>query len=177
MILKDLTKLADKLDKKGLYSEASILDDLIKKAIRYPKDYDQDPMQDPESWGMAMMEMDISPKAIKNKKRYKRREIPTEEKDIEDLIFKNRILVDEDEDNMEDIPDWDIFRPDYGYPSKSDDEDLVDDEQDNVDTAVRSNGLRGNTVTDDQNAGMFQGFSDSYMYVGYGQLEGALGPQ
>lgn len=52
-----------------------------------------------------------------------------------------------------------------------------DEEQDNVDAAVRSNGLRGITVTDDQNAGSFQGFSDSYFYRGYGNLEGVYGPQ
>jgi hypothetical protein len=40
------------------------------------------------------------------------------------------------------------------------------------DAVVRSNGLDGTSVTDNQNCGMFQGFSDSYMYRGYGDLEG-----
>jgi len=50
-------------------------------------------------------------------------------------------------------------------------------EQDNVDIAVRNNGLDGNSVTDNQNAGSFQGFSDAYFYRGYGNLEGIYGPQ
>lgn len=51
------------------------------------------------------------------------------------------------------------------------------DEQDNVDSAVRSNGIQGNSVIDNQNSGSFQGFSDSYFYTGYGNLEGIYGPQ
>jgi len=51
-----------------------------------------------------------------------------------------------------------------------------DDEQDNIDAITRSNGLQGNSVTDNQNAGSFQGFSDSYFYRGYGNLEGIYGP-
>jgi hypothetical protein len=61
-----------------------------------------------------------------------------------------------------------------------DDEDEYDEEEDdddNIDAIVRSNGLDGNSVTDNQNSGMFQGFSDSYFYRGYGNLEGAYGPQ
>jgi hypothetical protein len=59
-----------------------------------------------------------------------------------------------------------------GYSGFGIDEAQADDlEQDNVDAAVRSNGLRGNTSIHDQNAGTFQGFSDSYMYVGYSELE------
>jgi len=59
---------------------------------------------------------------------------------------------------------------------------MIDDplpgvEQDNVDMIAAVNGIRGNSVTEDQNAGMFQGFSDSYFYVGYGDLQGAYGPQ
>lgn len=42
------------------------------------------------------------------------------------------------------------------------------DDQDNIDMVAPVNGLRGNSVLD--NAG-FSGFSDSYMYVGYGNLE------
>ncbi len=41
---------------------------------------------------------------------------------------------------------------------------------------VDSNGHVGTGVTDNQNAGMFQGFSDAYFYSGYGNLEGAYGP-
>jgi len=41
---------------------------------------------------------------------------------------------------------------------------------------ARSNGRVGTGVTDNQNAGMFQGFSDAYFYSGYGNLEGAYGP-
>jgi hypothetical protein len=50
-------------------------------------------------------------------------------------------------------------------------------EQDNVDIAARNNGLMGNSTTDNQNAGGFQGFSDAYFYRGYGNLEGIYGPQ
>ena len=46
-----------------------------------------------------------------------------------------------------------------------------------VGTLVDANGHVGTGVTDNQNAGMFQGFSDSYFYRGYGNLEGAYGPQ
>ena len=41
--------------------------------------------------------------------------------------------------------------------------------------AARSNGKHNITVIDDQNAGMFQGLSDAYMYSGYGNLEGGYG--
>lgn len=50
-------------------------------------------------------------------------------------------------------------------------------EQDNVDIAVHSNGLRGNTSIDDQNSAMQQGLSDAYFYTGYQNLEGRFGPQ
>jgi len=46
----------------------------------------------------------------------------------------------------------------------------------NEDAIARSNGRVGTGVTDNQNAGMFQGFSDAYFYSGYGNLEGAYGP-
>lgn len=52
-----------------------------------------------------------------------------------------------------------------------------DEAMDGLDDLVRSNGLRGNTPIDDQNSAMTQGFSDAYMYTGYGQLEGRYGPQ
>lgn len=51
------------------------------------------------------------------------------------------------------------------------------EEDENLDALVRSNGRVGTGVTDNQNAGMFQGFSDAYFYSGYGNLEGAYGPQ
>ncbi len=40
---------------------------------------------------------------------------------------------------------------------------------------ARSNGHVGTGVTDNQNAGMFSGFSDAYFYRGYGDLEGPYG--
>jgi hypothetical protein len=45
-----------------------------------------------------------------------------------------------------------------------------------VGVLVDSNGHVGTGVTDNQNSGMFSGFSDSYFYSGYGNLEGAYGP-
>ena len=39
------------------------------------------------------------------------------------------------------------------------------------DFLARNNGHVGTGVTDNQSSGMFQGFSDSYMYTGYGNLE------
>jgi len=51
-------------------------------------------------------------------------------------------------------------------------------EQNNVDVAVRSNGLRGITSIDDQNAGMFQGMNAEPNFSGgisYNNLEGAYG--
>lgn len=62
---------------------------------------------------------------------------------------------------------------------KKETEDTNEDEEEDKqgDEAIaRSNGHEGTTVTDNQNSGMFQGFSDSYMYRGYGDLEGAYGP-
>lgn len=44
-----------------------------------------------------------------------------------------------------------------------------------VGVLVDSNGHVGTGVTDNQNSGMFSGFSDSYFYSGYGNLEGAYG--
>ncbi len=41
-----------------------------------------------------------------------------------------------------------------------------------TDVMVGANGHVGTGVTDNQNAGMFQGFSDAYFYSGYGNLEG-----
>lgn len=46
------------------------------------------------------------------------------------------------------------------------------DDKEGVDTMVGANGHVGTGVTDNQNAGMFQGFSDAYFYSGYGNLEG-----
>ena len=52
--------------------------------------------------------------------------------------------------------------------------DLVDAyEQNNIDMFVNSNGLQGTGVTDNQNAGMFSGLSDSYFYRSYQSDEGA----
>jgi hypothetical protein len=45
----------------------------------------------------------------------------------------------------------------------------------NEDALARSNGLAGISVTDNQNAGSFQGFSDAYFYSSYGNLEGPYG--
>ena len=58
-----------------------------------------------------------------------------------------------------------------GYSGLSVPEAMRAEDQNNVDMMAGSNGLRGNTVTDDNNAGMFQGFSDAYFYTGYGELE------
>lgn len=41
-----------------------------------------------------------------------------------------------------------------------------------VDMLAGANGRVGTGVVDNQNAGMFQGFSDAYFYTGYGDLEG-----
>ena len=49
-------------------------------------------------------------------------------------------------------------------------------EQAGVDPLAGANGRVGTGVTDNQNAGMFQGLSDAYFYSGYGNLEGAYGP-
>ena len=53
---------------------------------------------------------------------------------------------------------------------------IIEDDKEGEDVMVQSNGRVGTGVTDNQNAGMFQGFSDSYFYSGYGNLEGAYGP-
>lgn len=45
------------------------------------------------------------------------------------------------------------------------------EEMDNVDMLAKLNGLQGNTVTDNQNSGMFQGLSDSYFYTDYTNLD------
>jgi len=50
-----------------------------------------------------------------------------------------------------------------------------DEALDGLDDLVRSNGRVGTGVTDNQNAGMFQGFSDAYFYSGYGNLESPYG--
>lgn len=47
-----------------------------------------------------------------------------------------------------------------------------DDARDAIDMLAGANGRLGTGVVDNQNAGMFQGFSDAYMYTGYGDLEG-----
>jgi hypothetical protein len=60
----------------------------------------------------------------------------------------------------------------YGMLGIDEGQKADDMEQDNVDTAVRSNGLTGNAVPNN-----FQGFSDSFFYTGYGNLEGPYGPQ
>lgn len=66
-----------------------------------------------------------------------------------------------------------------GYGGLSVDEaQRADDEQDNVDLAARSNGLRGITQIHDQNAGMFQGMSADPQFSGgisYRNLEGPYG--
>ena len=49
-----------------------------------------------------------------------------------------------------------------------------EEEMDNMDMLARSNGLVGTGVTDNQNAGQFQGFSDSYFYVGYEDHKGKI---
>jgi len=43
--------------------------------------------------------------------------------------------------------------------------------QPNIDHAVRSNGLQGNTLLNGQNSSMTPIFSDSYFYTGYSQLD------
>jgi hypothetical protein len=48
----------------------------------------------------------------------------------------------------------------------------ADDGMDNIDAIVRSNGLDGNSVTDNQAGGMFGGMSDAYFYSSYNNLEG-----
>jgi len=51
---------------------------------------------------------------------------------------------------------------------------ILNSNEDNSDDdfLARNNGQVGTGVTDNQSAGMFQGFSDSYFYTGYGDLEG-----
>lgn len=50
-------------------------------------------------------------------------------------------------------------------------------DKEGADVLVGANGHVGTGVTDNSNAGMFQGFSDAYFYSSYGNLEGAYGPQ
>jgi len=55
-----------------------------------------------------------------------------------------------------------------GYSGLGVDEGQRTDDQDNMDAAVRSNGLQGNTAIDNGN---FSGLSDAYFYRGVGSVE------
>lgn len=50
--------------------------------------------------------------------------------------------------------------------------ELLGDEQENVDMLAGANGLMGNSLQDNQNAGQFNVMSDSYFYQSYDNLEG-----
>lgn len=88
MILKKLLKLANKLDQKGLYDEASMLDKIAEEYQDH-----QGPMKPPEAWESAMMEMDISPEALEKEQEYTEKEIPTDPAEVEELIDRAKMLL------------------------------------------------------------------------------------
>lgn len=93
IMFKKIILLANKLDQKGLYEEANIIDALYKYAIEYPADYDPGPLPAPEPWESEMMEMDISPEAREEKQEYKKHEIPTDPQDVEELITRTKMML------------------------------------------------------------------------------------
>ena len=120
-ILKKIYNIANKLDQRGLYEEANMIDTLCKRAIEYPKDYDPGTEPAPEQWEMEMMEMDISPEEVEKELEYKEHEVPTEAKDIEELVFRTKMLLGK-EGEGDDAPKWDILQPGFGYPESDEDE-------------------------------------------------------
>ena len=122
-VLVSLIKLANKLDKRGLYKEANILDQIIKSAIDNPE---------PEPWELEMMQMDISPEAREKEKAYKKREVPTDPAEFDDmqkphpkynvdyeLLAKMRHLLNklEDPDDALEKYDWSVEKDtDYDDP-------------------------------------------------------------
>ena len=84
-ILKELIKIANKLDLYGLYEEANVLDEICKYAIQLD--------QTIEPWEAEMMEMDISPEAKEKEQEYAKYEIPTDPEKIEELIARTKILL------------------------------------------------------------------------------------
>jgi len=90
-----------------------------------------------------------------------------DEADELDGILKE-LLDSEDDEMLEIIEELEEDRDDKKKKKVKPDED----DKEGVGVLVDSNGHVGTGVTDNQNAGMFQGFSDAYFYSGYGNLEG-----
>jgi hypothetical protein len=90
--MQELVKIANELDQKGLYDEASEVDAIIRLCAEEYQEYDPNPWP-PEPWEAAMMEMDISPEVQKKEHEYKKREIPTDPKEVEELIVRTKMLL------------------------------------------------------------------------------------
>lgn len=89
-IIKKLVSIANELDKKGLYSEAGEIDNVLSK---YAEEGLEEPWPPKERWERGMMEMDLSPEKVKKEKMYKKHEVPTDPKDVEELIARTKMLL------------------------------------------------------------------------------------
>lgn len=93
VMFKKLLKLANGLDHRGLYDEANLVDKIIRRYAEEYQDYDPGHSEPPEEWEAAMMEMDMSPEVLKKEREYKKREMPTDPEDIEELIMRTKMLL------------------------------------------------------------------------------------
>jgi hypothetical protein len=93
-IIQKIVKIANELDKRGLYDEANLLD---KIAEEY-QDYDPGPVDPPQLWELELMQYDMSPEEREKQKEYEEHEVPTDPKEVEELIVRMKMLLKDVDD-------------------------------------------------------------------------------
>lgn len=197
MVIGKLVGIANHLDKIGMYDEAGEIDELISNAIEDTElTIEQRSIKEYIKRGKQRVKDLLAEMAILEEKVYEldhkgnKKEADKLQAQWDDLNYERDRLIDS-LFNM----DLNVWR---NNEDKADDKDMAraiskldklqktketedshkqeEDEKQGNEAVARSNGKEGQAVTDNQNCGMFSGFSDSYMYRGYGSLEGAYGP-
>ena len=176
-MFKKLIEIANKLDSKGLYAEADLIDLIIKRAIGPEWKYHGfKSLEDYDKFKRIKLIVDRIDKD-KNKLigflNSLRPMTHTKIRHNQDAIDPYPIPGDQLNIENQGYIGGDgvgggysgLHAPMVGQPS---------DDMDNVDMVAGSNGIIGNSVL--QNAG-FSGLSDAYFYQTYGNLEGNYGPQ
>lgn len=134
MLLEKLIALANKLDERGFYKEAEMIDKL---AIEYPHDFSPPSVEPPEEWEAELMNMEISPEAVEKEKEYKKHMVPTDPSELEELSDKKMVekKVEQGYDTDTDLllrmqnvlkkfDDWDMASY-YDDPAYEDDPTLL----------------------------------------------------
>jgi len=169
-----LMELANKFDKAGLFSEADVMDGLLKKATELSLEQYKEREQNRHIANTI--------KLIKRDyKDGKFDKMPTGHL-LSSLAKRLKMNVNNSQEGgfiaglavaMGVIDSQDAFGdPEYYQAALGIFENPDSIEMDNIDALIGANGLDNTSVIDNQNSGMFQGLSDSYFYSNYENQEG-----